>query len=54
VLTGEVFLVPRDDTPDLVGALSHAALDLQRLDWRLHELTIVPVRHLEAHPPPKS
>ncbi|AHG88267.1 cation efflux protein [Gemmatirosa kalamazoonensis] len=54
VLTGEVFVVPRDDTPDLVGALSDAALDLQRLDWRLHELTVVPVRHLEAHPPPKT
>ena len=54
LLTGEVFVVPRDDTPDLVGALERAADELHRLDWRLHDVVLVPVRHLEPHPPPRT
>jgi divalent metal cation (Fe/Co/Zn/Cd) transporter len=53
LLTGEVFVVPRDDA-DLVGRLARACDELEALDWRLHDLTVVPVARLEPFPPPKS
>jgi cation diffusion facilitator family transporter len=46
VLTGEVFVVPRDQT-DLVARIERAAKELQHLDWRLHDLNIMPVSQLE-------
>jgi cation diffusion facilitator family transporter len=54
VVTGEVFVVPRPGTDDLLGEIERAGTALQQCDWRLHELTLVPVRHLEPHPPPRS
>ena len=53
VLTGEVFVVPRDEA-DLLARFERTCERLVALDWRLHELTVVPVRQLEAHPPPKT
>lgn len=50
VLLGEVFVVPRDDV-DLTARLSDASHELQRLDWRVHELLVVPVRELMTDPP---
>lgn len=45
VFFADVLVVPRDRT-DLVGRLSRAANDLKRLDWRLHEVLLVPVERL--------
>ena len=53
LLTGEVFVVPRDDA-DVVDRVARAAAELQALDWRLHGLVVVPVRHLEPNPPPRT
>lgn len=44
---GEAFVVPRPGTTDLVEKLSAAAEGARALDWRMHELTIMPVRDLE-------
>ena len=53
VVSGEVFVVPSDGA-SLVPALEHAADELQRLDWRLHGLTIMPVSRLEDDSPPRN
>jgi cation diffusion facilitator family transporter len=47
----DVELVPRPGTPDLVKRLTSASRDLRRLDWRLHEVLLVPVERL-APPSP--
>lgn len=46
VYFGEVFVVVRDDT-DLVNKLYDATLECTRLDWRLHDLVLVPVPSLD-------
>lgn len=48
LLTGEAFIVPRDEH-GLVERLEHAGTALRSLDWRLYDLSLVPVRTL--HPP---
>lgn len=53
LLTGEVFVVPRDDA-DLVARLADACEALERMDWRLHGLVVVPVAQLEPHPPARG
>jgi cation diffusion facilitator family transporter len=45
----DVTLVPRRGTPDLVTRLTRTARDLRRLDWRLHEVLLVPLEH-QPHP----
>jgi len=46
VLTGEAFIVPTDEN-DLLNRL-HKAYDVANaVDWRLHDVNIVPVRSLE-------
>ena len=45
VLTGEAFVVPRDGA-DLVGRLEGAAKVVHAVDWRLHDVNLVPVRSL--------
>jgi divalent metal cation (Fe/Co/Zn/Cd) transporter len=45
MVTGEVFVVPADDS-DLVGRIERAAQDLERVDWRVRGLTLMPVRQL--------
>jgi cation diffusion facilitator family transporter len=48
-IVGEVFVVPRDGS-DLVPCIDAAAAELRRVDWRLHALTIMPVRELRTGP----
>jgi divalent metal cation (Fe/Co/Zn/Cd) transporter len=43
VLTGEAFVVPRDDR-DLLRRLEEAAKVANSQDWRLHDINIVPTR----------
>lgn len=45
VFSGEVFVVPRDER-DLVARLERAEIDLRALDWRLYDLSVVPVSTL--------
>jgi cation diffusion facilitator family transporter len=47
----DVELVPRPGTPDLVKRLTNAARDLRRLDWRLHEVLLVPVERIRDPSP---
>jgi cation diffusion facilitator family transporter len=46
ILTGEAFVVP-GDTSDIFDKLEQAGKVPASLDWRLHGVTIVPVRSLE-------
>src|SRR5947209_1524106 len=46
VLTGEAFVVPRDQD-DLLGRLQEAADLAHSLDWRLHDVNVVPVSSIE-------
>ena len=50
VITGEIFVVPRAGT-DLVGAIAEARGRLGALDWRLHDLTMMPVENVEPYAP---
>ena len=56
-VTGEVFVVPREgsgmDATQLVRAVEGATKELERLDWRLHGIVVVPVRALESSIPPR-
>lgn len=45
VLTGEAFVVPRDET-HLLDKLQEAAEVMRPVDWRLHEVNVVAVRSL--------
>jgi cation diffusion facilitator family transporter len=46
VLTGEAFVVPRDET-NLLDRLKQASDLAHSLDWRLHDINVVPVRSIE-------
>ncbi|HJQ30874.1 MAG TPA: cation transporter [Pyrinomonadaceae bacterium] len=46
VLTGEAFVVPRDER-DLLKRLEEANDAAHEVDWRLHDINIVPVESLE-------
>jgi hypothetical protein len=46
VLTGEVFVVPREEN-DLLARLKQAADLAHSVDWRLHDINVVPVRSIE-------
>jgi len=46
VLTGEAFIVPKDER-DLLNRLRNAYDVANAVDWRLHDVNIVPVRTLE-------
>ena len=50
VLTGEAFVVPRGDD-GLVEKLDRAGSELKALDWRLYDLSVVPVRTLRGAAP---
>jgi cation diffusion facilitator family transporter len=58
VLTGEVFVVPRDGDSrtahDLVADAERAGTELCQVDWRLHNLTVIPVATLESVSPPRT
>ena len=45
VLTGEAFVVPRDED-DLLAKVEDARAVAHEVDWRLHEVVIVPCREL--------
>jgi cation diffusion facilitator family transporter len=46
VLTGEAFVVPRDDR-DLLGKMEQATQIANSQDWRLHDVNIVPLRSIK-------
>jgi cation diffusion facilitator family transporter len=50
---GDVFVVPRDEDR-LLERLDEASERLRALDWRLHGLTVVPVKELDGVEPPKT
>jgi divalent metal cation (Fe/Co/Zn/Cd) transporter len=55
-ITGEVFVVPNRDglsAEQLLEEAERTAERLQRADWRLHGLMVVPVRALEETSPPR-
>jgi cation diffusion facilitator family transporter len=55
-ISGDVFVVPRDDVRgagELVRNVESAARELERLDWRLHGLTVMPVSELVGSEPPR-
>jgi cation diffusion facilitator family transporter len=52
-LTGEVLVELRDGT-DTVERVEQVAKRAREVDWRLHDLTVMPVSHLEEQNPPKS
>jgi cation diffusion facilitator family transporter len=47
VYFGEVFVVPRNGTVDLVDRLEEAHERLQALDWRLHDVVVAPTPEIE-------
>jgi divalent metal cation (Fe/Co/Zn/Cd) transporter len=51
VFMGEAFVVPRPGTGDLVRKLAEAAAAAKALDWRMHELAIMPVERLPGDAP---
>jgi cation diffusion facilitator family transporter len=53
-LTGDVFLVPRPGVQDLPRQLEAVTTELSKLDWRLHNLVIVPVPRLDSETPPQT
>jgi cation diffusion facilitator family transporter len=54
VLSGDVFVVPRAGTADLVARIEEASADLVKLDWRLYGLVVAPVATLEDEGPPRT
>ncbi|MFL5561709.1 MAG: cation transporter [Gemmatimonadaceae bacterium] len=52
VLVGDVFVVLDDDT-DVIARSAAVADSAREVDWRLHDITVMPVSHLDAQDPPK-
>lgn len=46
IFMGEAFVVPRPGTDDIMRKVGEAADAAKRLNWRMHELTIMPVEQL--------
>jgi len=46
VLTGEAFVIPRGET-NLLENLERAAEQIRSLDWRIYDVSIVPMRSIE-------
>jgi len=46
IFMGEAFVVPRPGADDLVRKIGQAAEAAKALDWRMHELTVMPVERL--------
>jgi cation diffusion facilitator family transporter len=53
VLTGDVFVVPRTEHK-LVERIEEASATLEKLDWRLHDLTVTPVSRIDEEAPPRA
>lgn len=47
ILMGEAFIVPRPEAGDLLSRLDEAMRAAQAVDWRVHELVIMPVASLD-------
>ncbi len=45
---GDVFVVPRQGTPDLVARIAEGIARAKALDWRVHELVVMPVDRLPS------
>lgn len=48
IFIGEALVVARPGTPDLVEKLEQAAAEAKTLDWRVHELVVMPVTRLPS------
>ena len=53
MLIGDVFVVPKSGTRDLVERIDDAANRLMRYDWRIYSLTVTPVAALDSAAPPR-
>ena len=55
VIMGDVFVVLHDDhrDGDAVTTVERVAECARMVDWRLHELTVMPVSHLDERSPPR-
>jgi cation diffusion facilitator family transporter len=51
-LTGEVFIVPRDHG-NAVTLVNEVADEASGVDWRLHDISVVPVSRLDGVTPPR-
>ncbi len=47
VLTGQVYVVPRGEVPDLPDRIARAIRDIDDMDWRLHEVDVIVIPDLE-------
>jgi hypothetical protein len=45
---GEAFVVPKTGTPGLTTLIMEAAAKVKRLDWRVHDIVIMPVESLSG------
>lgn len=56
-ITGDVIVVPRADlkltAEELAAQVESSAEEFCREDWRLHDLTVMPVLHLDSDEPPR-
>lgn len=52
VLTGEIFVVPRDDA-NLIARVEEATRIATEVDWRLFDINVVPVREIDGTANPK-
>ena len=48
VLSGEIFVVPRDES-EILNRVEQASQAASQVDWRLHDLNIVPVRSINRN-----
>jgi divalent metal cation (Fe/Co/Zn/Cd) transporter len=48
ILIGEAFIVPKAGTQDLPRLLEQAVGEARALDWRVHDLVIMPVQELPS------
>src|SRR5690348_3388184 len=51
--TGEVFVVPSDGA-DLLSLVSDVAERACQVDWRIHDVTVMPVAHIQSTTPPRQ
>ena len=51
VFAGEIFVVPTSDEGPTTMKLKQLYERIRTLDWRLHDIVVVPVESLEASPP---
>jgi cation diffusion facilitator family transporter len=52
-LTGQVFIVPRDGT-DVLSLVSDVVECACSVDWRIHDVAVMPVSRIESLSPPRA